>query len=178
MVENWLFEQYEMRNNIFIIKITHVIFAMCYYSPSGQYLETGWVNRLSRPLNRFLPGGNRLNRYKNRLNRFWPPCRQSARSLRCQFRSLRCQTARNFAQSTPFSARFYCAVWPETGWTGFETGWTGCWDHASSPKVLQKETASAEAARTWRRRHHSWSFGITAYPKMKGRTDLKDRMIF
>jgi hypothetical protein len=23
-----------------------------------------------------------------------------------------------------------------------------CWDHASSPKVLQKETASAEAART------------------------------
>jgi hypothetical protein len=30
-----------MRNNIFIIKITHVIFAMCYYSPSGQFLETG-----------------------------------------------------------------------------------------------------------------------------------------
>jgi hypothetical protein len=30
-----------MRNNIFIIKITHVIFAMCYYSPSGQYLKTG-----------------------------------------------------------------------------------------------------------------------------------------
>jgi hypothetical protein len=82
-------------------------------------LETGWVNRLSRPLNRFSPGGNRLNR-------FWPPRRQSARSLRCQlrslrcqFRSLRCQTARNFAQSTPFPARFYCAVWPETGWTGF-----------------------------------------------------------
>jgi hypothetical protein len=23
-----------------------------------------------------------------------------------------------------------------------------CWDHASSPKVLQKETAAAEAART------------------------------
>jgi hypothetical protein len=112
---NWLFEQYEMRNNIFIIKISHVIFAKCYCSPSGQYLETGWVNRLSRP----------LNRYKNRLNRFWPPRRQSARSLRCQFRSLRCQTARNFAQSTPFSARFYCAVWPETGWTGFWTGWTG-----------------------------------------------------
>jgi hypothetical protein len=38
---NCLFEQYEMRNNIFIIKITHVIFAKCYYSPSGQYLETG-----------------------------------------------------------------------------------------------------------------------------------------
>jgi hypothetical protein len=48
-----------------------------------------------------------------------------------------------------------------------------CWDHASSPKVLQKETASAEVARTWRRRHHSWSFGIITYPKMKGRTDLK-----
>jgi hypothetical protein len=52
---NWLFEQYEMRNNISIIKITHVIFAKCYYSPSGQYLETSWVNRLSRPLNRFSP---------------------------------------------------------------------------------------------------------------------------
>ena len=121
MDKNWLFEQYEMRNNIFIIKISHVIFAKCYYSPSGQFLETGWVNRLSRPLNRFPPGGNRVNRYKNRLNRFWPSRRQSARSLRCQFCSLCCQTARIFAQSTPFSARFYCAVWPETGWTG----WTG-----------------------------------------------------
>jgi hypothetical protein len=30
-----------------------------------------------------------------------------------------------------------------------------CWDHASSSKVLQKETASAEAARTRCRRHHS-----------------------
>jgi hypothetical protein len=132
MIENWLFEQYEMRNIIFIFKISHVIFAKCYYSPSGQYLKSGWVNRLSRPLNRFLPGGNRLNRYKNRLNRFWPSRRQSARSLRwqlrslrCQFCSLCCQTARIFAQSTPFSARFYCAVWPETGWTGFGTGWTG-----------------------------------------------------
>jgi hypothetical protein len=42
-----------------------------------------------------------------------------------------------------------------------------CWDYASSPKVLQKETASAEAARTRRRRYHSWSFGITTYPKVK-----------
>jgi hypothetical protein len=33
--------QYVMRNTIFIIKITHVIFAKCYYSPSGQYLEIG-----------------------------------------------------------------------------------------------------------------------------------------
>jgi hypothetical protein len=121
-----------MRNIIFIFKIFHVIFAKCYYSPSGQYLKSGWVNRLSRPLNRFLPGGNRLNRYKNRLNRFWPSRRQSARSLRwqlhslhCQFCSLCCQTARIFAQSTPFSVRFYCAVWPKTGWTGFGTGWTG-----------------------------------------------------
>jgi hypothetical protein len=48
-----------------------------------------------------------------------------------------------------------------------------CWDHASSPKVLQKETASAEAARTRRRRYHSWSFDITTYPKVKGQTDLK-----
>ena len=126
MIENCLFEQYELRNVIFISKISHVIFAKWYYSPSGQYLKSGWVNRLSRPLNRFLPGGNRLNRYKNRLNRFWPSRRQSARSLRwqlrslrCQFCSLCCQTARFFAQSTLFSARFYCAVWPETGWTGF-----------------------------------------------------------
>ena len=142
---NWLFAQYVMRNTSFFIKITHVIFAKCYYSPSGQYLETGWVNRLSRPLNRFSPGGNRLNRYKNRLNRFWPSRRQSARSLRCQlrslrcqFRSLRCQTARNFAQSIPFSARFYCAVWPETGWTGFRTGWTGflCSDRPTPPLFL------------------------------------------
>jgi hypothetical protein len=50
---------------------------------------------------------------------------------------------------------------------------SSCWDHALSPKVLQKETASAEAARTWRRRYHSWSFGIATYLKMKGRTDLK-----
>ena len=103
---NWLFEQYEMRNNIFIIKITHVIFAKCYYSPSGQYLETGWVNRLSRPLNRFLPGGNRLNRYKNRLNRFWPSRRQSARSLRWQLRSLRCQ----FLQSVLSDCQNFRAV--------------------------------------------------------------------
>jgi hypothetical protein len=121
-----------MRNIIFIFKLFHVIFAKCYYSPSGQYLKSGWVNRLSRPLNRFLLGGNRLNRYKNRLNRFWPSRRQSVhslrwqlRSLRCQFCSLCCQTARIYTQSTPFSARFYCAVWPETGWTGFVTGWTG-----------------------------------------------------
>ena len=77
----WLYAQYVMRKTVFIIKITHVIFAKCYYSLSGQYLKTCWVNRLSRPLNRFSPGGNRLNRYKNRLNRFWPPprtCCQSA----------------------------------------------------------------------------------------------------
>jgi hypothetical protein len=71
---NWLFAQYVMRNTICFIKITHVIFAKCYYSLFGQYLKTGWVNRLSRSLNRFSSGGNRLNR-------FCPPprlCRQSA----------------------------------------------------------------------------------------------------
>jgi hypothetical protein len=30
-----------------------------------------------------------------------------------------------------------------------------CWDHASSLKVLRKETASAEVARTRCRRYHS-----------------------
>jgi hypothetical protein len=48
-----------------------------------------------------------------------------------------------------------------------------CWDHASSPKVLQEETASAKAAYTWCRSYHSWSFGVIAYPEMKDRTDLK-----
>ena len=113
MDENWLFEQYEMRNNIFIFKISHVIFAKCYYSPSGQFLETGWVNRLSRPLNRFPPGGNRLNRYKNRLNRFWPSRRQSARSLRWQLRSPRCQFLQSvLSDCQNFRAvnTFFCAL--------------------------------------------------------------------
>jgi hypothetical protein len=105
-VENWLFERYGMRNIIFFFKISHVIFAKCYYCPFGQYLKSGWVNRLSRPLNRFLPGGNRLNRYKNRLNRFWPPRRQSARSLRWQLRSLRCQ----FLQSVLSDCQDFRAV--------------------------------------------------------------------
>jgi hypothetical protein len=48
-----------------------------------------------------------------------------------------------------------------------------CWDHASSPKVLQEETASAKAAYTWCRSYHPWSFGVIAYLKMKDRTDLK-----
>ena len=57
--------------------------------------------------------------------------------------------------------------------------WRGyCWDHASSPKVLQKETASAEAAWTWCRRYRSRSFGTTAYPKTKDRTDLKIKWPF
>ena len=42
------------------------------------------------------------------------------RSLRHQSRRLRCQSARKSVQSIPFSARFYCAVWRETGWTGFQ----------------------------------------------------------
>jgi hypothetical protein len=41
------------------------------------------------------------------------------RSQRRQSRRLRCQSARKSVQSIPFFARFYCAVWPETGWTGF-----------------------------------------------------------
>jgi hypothetical protein len=47
------------------------------------------------------------------------------RSLRRQSRRLRCQSGRKSVQSIPFSARFYCAVWQKTGWTGFITGWTG-----------------------------------------------------
>ena len=31
---------------------------------------------------------------------------------------------------------------------GYNCLFTNCWDHASSPKVLKKETASVEAART------------------------------
>jgi hypothetical protein len=52
-------------------------------------------------------------------------------------------------------------------------GDTHCWDHASSLKVLQGETASAKAAYTWCRSYDSSSFGVIAYPKMKDRTDLK-----
>jgi hypothetical protein len=47
------------------------------------------------------------------------------RSLHRQSRRLRCQSGRKSVQSVTFSARFYCAVWRETGWTGFITGWTG-----------------------------------------------------
>jgi hypothetical protein len=42
-----------------------------------------------------------------------------------QCRRLRCQSGRKSVQSIPFSARFSCALWPETGRTGFITGWTG-----------------------------------------------------
>jgi hypothetical protein len=42
------------------------------------------------------------------------------RSLRRQSRRLRYQSGRKSMQSIPFSARFYCAVWPETGLTGFQ----------------------------------------------------------
>jgi hypothetical protein len=50
--------------------------------------------------------------------------RVRAVSQRRQSRRLRCQSGRKSVQSIPFSARFYCAVWRETGWTGFITGWT------------------------------------------------------
>jgi hypothetical protein len=48
-----------------------------------------------------------------------------------------------------------------------------CWDHASSPKVLQEETASTKAAHTWCRSYHLWGFSVIACLKMKDRTDLK-----
>jgi hypothetical protein len=134
---NWLFEQYEMRNNIFIIKITHVIVAKCYYSPSGQYLESGWVNRLSRPLNRISPGGNRLNRYKNRLNRFWPPPhprRQTAAVCAVSFAVCAVRLP-EISRSQHLFLRFYCAVWPEIGWTGFWTGFL-CSDRLTPPLFL------------------------------------------
>ena len=106
---NWLFVQYVMRNTIFIIKITHVIFAKCYYSPSGQYLETGWVNRLSRSLNWFSPGGNRLNRYKNRLNRFWPPPRPCCQSAPQSAPSVS-QTALSVCHGIRAVNTFFCAL--------------------------------------------------------------------
>jgi hypothetical protein len=106
---NWLFVQYVMRNTIFIIKITHVIFAKCYYSPFGQYLEIGWVNRLSRSLNRFSPGGNRLNQYKNRLNRFWPPSRPCCQSA-TQYAPSVSQTALSVCQKIHAVNAFFCAL--------------------------------------------------------------------
>ena len=60
-----------MWNPVFIAKITHVINIDCILGLTGLYLKTGWVNRLSRPLNRIFSGENRLNQFINRLNRFW-----------------------------------------------------------------------------------------------------------
>jgi hypothetical protein len=47
-----------------------------------------------------------------------------------------------------------------------EHGWYTCWDHASSPKVLQEETASAEAVCTW------WP-KVAVHEASELRTDLK-----
>jgi hypothetical protein len=105
----WLYAQYVMRNIVFTIKITHAIFAKCYYSLSGQYMKTGWVNRLSKPLNRFSPGGNRLNRYKNRLNRFWPPLRPCCQSALQSAPSVS-QTALWVWQKIHVVNPFFCAL--------------------------------------------------------------------
>jgi hypothetical protein len=40
------------------------------------------------------------------------------------------------------------ADWWDSYTAAHDAADTICWDHASSPKVLQKETAAAEAART------------------------------
>jgi hypothetical protein len=106
---NWLFVQYVMRNTICFIKITHVIFAKCYYSLFGQYLKTVWVNRLSRSLNRFSPGGNRLNRYKNRLNRFWPPPRLCCQSMPQSAPSVS-QTTLSVCHKIRAVNTFFCAL--------------------------------------------------------------------
>jgi hypothetical protein len=37
----WLYAQNVLRNTIFIIKITHVIFVKCCYSLTGQNLKIG-----------------------------------------------------------------------------------------------------------------------------------------
>jgi hypothetical protein len=105
----WLYAQYVMRNTVFIIKIARVIFAKCYYSLSGQYLKTGWVNRLSRPLIRFSPGGNRLNRYKNRLNQFWSPPRSCYQSASQSAPSVS-QTALSVWQKVRAVNHFFCAL--------------------------------------------------------------------
>jgi hypothetical protein len=136
---NWLFAQYVMRNTIFIIKITHVIFAKCYYSLSGQYLKTGWVNRLSRSLNRFSPGGNRLNRYKNRLNWFRPPRRPCCQSAPQSALSVS-QTALSVCQKIRAVNPFFCALLLRSltrnrlNW--FYNQFSVCWPADTSPISL------------------------------------------
>jgi hypothetical protein len=98
-----------MRNTICFIKITHVIFAKCYYSLFRQYLKTGWVNRLSRSLNRFSSGGNRLNRYKNRLNRFCPPPRSCCQSAPQSAPSV-LQTALSVCHGIRAVNTFFCTL--------------------------------------------------------------------
>jgi hypothetical protein len=80
------------------------------HSTGFPLVETGWTG--------IKTGGTGFDRLRIRAV-------SQRRSLRRQSRRLRCQSARKFVQSFPFSARFYCVVWPEIGWTGFITGWTG-----------------------------------------------------
>jgi hypothetical protein len=131
----WFYAQYVMRNTVFIIKITHVTFAKCSYSLSRQYLKTGWVNRLSRPLNRFSPGGNRLNRYKNRLNRFWPPLRPCSQSAP-QSASSVSQTALSVWQEIRAVSHFFCALLLCSLTGNRLNRFSVCWPAGASPISL------------------------------------------
>jgi hypothetical protein len=111
-----------MWNPIFITKITHVINTDCILGLTGLYLKTGWVNRLSRPLNRIFSGENRLNRYKNRLNRFsslWcSRCLSAPQSAPSVSQTVLSVWQVFCADNVVFCA-FYCARCSKTSWTGF-----------------------------------------------------------
>jgi hypothetical protein len=116
-----------MRTPVFITKITHVINIDCILGLTGLSLKTGWVNRLSRPLNRIFSGENRLNRYKNLLNRFSSPQRPRCLSAPQSAPSVS-QTVLSvwqvFCAVNVVFCVFYCSRCSKTGWTGFRTGWT------------------------------------------------------
>jgi hypothetical protein len=48
----------------------------------------------------------------------------------------------------PGTTKMYLDLKTRYWWRGMKKEIAQCWDHASSPKVLQKETALAKAAHT------------------------------
>jgi hypothetical protein len=98
----------------------HIINIACILGLIGMSLKTGWVNRLSKPLNRILSGENRLNRFSSSLILCSQSVPQSAPSV-SQSALLVCQF---FCTVKPRFLRIYCVHCSKTGWTDFWTSWT------------------------------------------------------
>jgi hypothetical protein len=123
---NWLFAQYVMRNTILSLKslMSYLLSAIIAF-PGNICKQVEWIGWVGHSI-----GFPLVETGWTGIKTGWTGfdhLRVRAVSQRCsqrrQSRRLRCQSARKSVQS--FSARFYCTVWPETGWTGFITGWTG-----------------------------------------------------